>query len=167
MDFFMSVSDCVSDCVDAFLEKIYNERMKKPISKTSKFTNPRKKLSPEVREALDVYHTEMKNHIEALSENFQHGLSAVAEQYSGLNKKIDVLGDEMKEVKAKLDMHTEMIGVIMEDVTVLKDDVAVLKDDVAILKTDVSEIKDELKNKADKTEVIHLSRRVSVFEHIP
>ncbi|MFA5830437.1 MAG: hypothetical protein WC878_01265 [Candidatus Paceibacterota bacterium] len=48
-------------------------------------------------------------------------------------------------------MHTEMIGIIAED--------------VAVLKEDVSEIKDELKNKADKTEVIHLYRRVSVLEH--
>jgi hypothetical protein len=48
-------------------------------------------------------------------------------------------------------MHTEMIGVIMED--------------VAVLKEDVEEIKEDLKTKADKTEVIHLSRRVSVLEH--
>jgi hypothetical protein len=122
--------------------------MKKETSKTSKSADPRKKLSPEVRDALDAYHAEMKDHIEALSEEHQARTSAVAEQYLGLNEKIDLFS---KEVKGKLDMHTEMIGVIMEDVAVLKEDVA--------------EIKKELKTKADKTEVIHLSRRVSVLEH--
>ena len=120
------------------------------------------KITPEIRALFDSYHKEteqeMKRHVGALSENFQHGLSAVAEQYAGINK--------------KLDMHTEMIGIIAEDVAVLKDDVAVLKEDVAVVKEDVSvlkedvaEIKEDLKTKADKTEVIHLSRRVSVLEH--
>jgi uncharacterized coiled-coil DUF342 family protein len=105
-------------------------------------------ITPEIRALFDGYHKEteqeMKRHVGALSEDFQHGLSAVAEQFSGLNEKIDVLGNEMKEVKAKLDMNTEMIGVLMET---------------------TEEIKDELKNKADKTETIRLAGRVSVLEH--
>jgi predicted urease superfamily metal-dependent hydrolase len=130
--------------------------MKKETSKTNKSVDPRKKLSPEVREALDAYNADMKAHIETLqkksdedikqyigsvSEEHQARTSAVAEQYSGLNEKIDTLG---KEVKAKLDVHTEMIGTLMET---------------------TEEIKEELKTKADKTEVVHLSRRVAVLEH--
>jgi uncharacterized protein YukE len=133
--------------------------MKKPISKTSKSSGSLKKLSPEVREALDAYHAETQAHIDALNkksdedikryigsltEEYQGRTSAIAEQFSGLNEKVDTINQ-------KLDMHTEIIGIIAEDVAVLKEDVA--------------EIKDELKNKADKTEVIHLSRRVSVLEH--
>ena len=158
-------------CVDAFLLKTYNKRMKKPISKTSK-SDSQKKLAPEVREALDSYHLEMqkyvdtlqkrsdediKRYIGSLTEEYQGRTSAVAEQFSGLNEKIDTIKETLDEHGRILEMHTEMIGTLMEDVSVLKEDVAVLKDDV-------SEIKDELKNKADKTEVIHLSRRVSVLE---
>jgi chromosome segregation ATPase len=164
--------------------------MKKPISKKSKSADPRKKLSSEIRAVLDVYSKETDKKIKAqaldfqrytgaLSENFQHGLSAVAEQYSGLVEKVDGIKETLDDHGRILKMHTEMIGVMMEDVSVLKEDVAVLKEDVsvlkedvavlkedvAVLKTDVSEIKDEFKTKADKTEVMHLSRRVSVLEH--
>jgi chromosome segregation ATPase len=113
------------------------------------------KITPEIRALFDSYHKEteieMKRHVGALSEEHQTRTSAVAEQYSGLVEKVD-------SIKKTLDSHTEMIGVIMEDVSVLKDDVAVLKKDVA-------EIKEDLKTKADKTEVVHLSRRVAVLEH--
>ncbi|MCK9352468.1 MAG: hypothetical protein WCT49_06025 [Candidatus Paceibacterota bacterium] len=111
-------------------------------------------ITPEIRALFDSYHKEtekeMTRYVGALSEDFQSKVSAIGEQFSGLND--------------KLDMHTEMIGLLAEDVAVLKEDVSVLKDDVGILKTDVSEIKDILKTKADKTEVIHISRRVSVLE---
>ena len=64
---------------------------------------------------------DIKRYIGSLTEEYQSRVSSVAEQHAGTNEKIDTLG---KEVKAKLDMHTEMIGVIMEDVAVLKEDVA-------------------------------------------
>jgi len=136
--------------------------MKKLISKTSKSVDPRKKLSPEVRVALDVYSKETDKKIKiltldfqrytgALSEDFQGKVSAVSEQFSGLNEKIDT-------INKTLDMHTEMIGALAEDVSILKEDVAVLKEDV-------SEIKEELKNKGDKSEIVRLDRRIAVLEH--
>ena len=127
--------------------------MKKEI-KEKKVNTVEVKITPEIRALFDGYHKETeqerKRHVGALSEDFQHGLSAVAEQYSGLNEKIEDIKETLDEHGRILKMHTEMIGGIAEDVAVLKDDVA--------------EIKDELKTKADTTEVIHLSRRVSVLE---
>jgi len=88
-------------------------------------------------------HTEeIKRYIGALSEDFQHGLSAVAEQVSGLNEKLDM---EMKKVNAKLDTHTEMIGGMA---------------------VDIQEIKNVLEEKADKKSVALLEGRVSRIEEL-
>lgn len=58
----------------------------------------------------------MKRYVGALSEEFKGQVSAVAEQFSGLNKKLDV--------------HTEMIGGLKEDLEVMKEDLAIIKADV-------------------------------------
>jgi len=156
--------------------------MKKPISKTTKSTDPRKKLSPEVRDALDTYNEEMRNHILSLTQKSDREMKRyVTEQNKKSNQEMkkhvtetlkktaketqryigsvseehqartSAVAEQYSEVNRKLDMHTEMIGGIAED--------------VAVLKENVVEIKEDLKTKVDKTEVIHLSRRVSVLEH--
>lgn len=167
-------------CVDVFLGKRYNERMKKE-TKQKKTTKIEVKITPEVRALFDGYHKEtkqemdkemkkyiaelnkksdedIKRYIGSLTEEYQGRTSAVAEQFSGLNEKIEEIkgtldehgkilnehGKILNEHGRMLKMHTEMIGTVMET---------------------AEEIKEELKNKADKNEVIHLSRRVSVLEH--
>jgi chromosome segregation ATPase len=134
--------------------------MKKTIVKENDINESKRKLSSEIREALDIYHIETQAHIDALNkkteeeikryigsltEEYQNRVSGVVEQFLGLNDKIDTINE-------KLDTHKEMIGTLMEDVTVLKDDVA--------------EIKVELKNKPDTNEVAQLSLRVSMLERV-
>jgi len=87
---------------------------------------------------------DIKRYIGSLTEEYQGRVSAVAEQFSGLNEKVDSIKETLDEHGRILKIHTEMIGSLMET---------------------TEEIKEELKNKTDKTETIRLSRRVSVLEH--
>ncbi len=73
--------------------------MKKVSSKTKKV------VSPNVI-TLEQHNADIKRYIGAVTEDFQHRVSAIAEQFSGLNE--------------KLDTHTEMIGRLMIDVEEIK-----------------------------------------------
>ena len=65
-----------------------------------------KKVVSEKMITLDQHATDIKRYIGAVTEDFQHRVSAIAEQFSGLND--------------KLDTHTEMIGRLMTDVEEIK-----------------------------------------------
>ncbi|MCX6736227.1 MAG: hypothetical protein NTZ13_04045 [Candidatus Parcubacteria bacterium] len=114
----------------------------------------------EIEELFKKYNDEMKRHTNALSEEFQSRLSAVAEGVVGLGEKFDLLKENvgllnekvdrieqvqnlhteiLNEHTKKLDSHTEMIGGQMED---------------------TSETKIELENKVDKKEFIELKQTV-------
>jgi hypothetical protein len=118
-----------------------------------------KKYNEETARQIDALSKDFQRHTSALSEDFQSKVSMIAEQVIGTNDKIDGvetrLTDKIDGVETRLtdkidgvihvqETHTEMIGVVMED---------------------ISEIKIELKNKADKTEVARLDRRVLALEH--
>ncbi|MCK9352329.1 MAG: hypothetical protein WCT49_04600 [Candidatus Paceibacterota bacterium] len=98
-------------------------------------------------------HTEeIKRYIGALSEEFQHRVSAIGEQFSSLHekldehgKKLDEHGKKLDEHKRILDMHTEMIGE---------------------MSVDIQEIKDILDEKADKKSVILLEKRLLRVEEM-
>jgi chromosome segregation ATPase len=73
----------------------------------------------------------MKRYLGALAEDFRSQVSAIAEQFLGLNKKVD--------------MNTEMIGHILEDVTVLKEDMKEVKSELKGVQGEVKGIQDEMK----------------------
>ena len=116
---------------------------------------------------------EVKRHLVSLSEDFQHKVSAIGEQFGGLNKKLDehglllnehsrilnrhsiLLSNQSETLKA----HTEMIGHVMEDTTLLKQDITEVK-------KDVQEIKTDLKQKVDRSEFARLERRVITLESV-
>jgi hypothetical protein len=79
---------------------------------------------------------EVKRYLGSLSEDFQHKVSAIGEQFGGLNVRMDT-------IDKKLDVHTQMIGQLM---------------------TDVQEIKNDLKQKVDRTEFARLEKRVLAIE---
>ncbi len=62
---------------------------------------------------------EVKRYLGSLSEDFQHKVSAIAEQHVGLNKKID---DYAQAITMRLDSHTEMIGKLLLDVQDIKNE---------------------------------------------
>lgn len=86
------------------------------------------KISKEVEAILKPYNEDIKRHMSALSEEFQGRVKVVAEQFGGLNTKIDKIQDT-------LESHTEMIGTLSVDMTTVKGDVKLIKDS---LKTKVS-----------------------------
>jgi peptidoglycan hydrolase CwlO-like protein len=102
--------------------------MKKETPKSTAKTSPKRVTS----------HTtdDLKRYLGSLSEDFQHKVAAIGEQFGGLNK--------------KLDMHTEMIGAMQEDLTVMKSDIEIIKAD--------------LKKKVDYDEFHALARRVANLE---
>ncbi len=107
--------------------------------------------------AKDQFGKESHRHMSALAEEFQHRTSAIAEQFGGLNKKIDVINVKLDEHGRKLDehgrildSHTQMIGKLMTDMTEVK--------------KDVQEIKTDLKQKVDRAEFARLEKRVIAIE---
>ena len=66
-----------------------------------------------VASILKFYNKDVKRHMSALSEDFQDKVSAVAEQFLGVNRKLDSLTE-------RLDSHTEMIGRMATDMRLLR-----------------------------------------------
>jgi len=149
--------------------KLYREQIENQAKKRNT-DDPRKKVSPEIRAALDVYHAETEEttqrYIGAISDNFQHQVSAVAEQFLGLNEKVDGIKEDLNEVKRVQNIHTEMIGKLAEDVSVLHDEMKNVKNTLETKadKTDIKEIKDMLSAKAGKSDVARHERRVTELE---
>lgn len=73
----------------------------------------KKKNGKKVPKIKDERTEEIKHYIGIVAEDFQHRVSAIAEQFLGLNEKLD-------EHSKKLDSHTEMIGRLMIDVEDIK-----------------------------------------------
>ena len=96
----------------------------------------------------------MQRYVGALSEDFQGKVSAIAEQFGGLNRRLDELDERMEErftkVNKTLSAHTEMIGNLAEDVTIIKANVALLKSAVA--------------TKVDYKDFSALEKRVRIIE---
>ena len=79
---------------------------------------------------------EVTRYIGAISEEFRGYVKAVAEQYGGLNH--------------KLDAHTEMIGALAED--------------VAIIKTNIELLKSAVSAKVDYQDFAALEKRMRIVE---
>ena len=62
---------------------------------------------------------EVKRYLGSLSEDFQHRVSGIGEQFLGLNKKLD---DHVGSITKRLDTHTEMIGHLLLDVQEIKNE---------------------------------------------
>lgn len=98
----------------------------------------RKKISSQGASMIEKLHTndDVKRYIGAVTEHFEHQVSAVAEQFGSLQQ--------------KLDSHTEMIGYIHED--------------VQIIKTNVDFLKSALRAKVDYQDFEALEKRVRLVE---
>ena len=108
--------------------------------------NPKTSVKKVVASLPEHTNEDVKRYIGFVAENFQDKVSAVAEQFLGLNGKVDSLTDvvgelkvdmtqiknEMHHVHRVLDAHTEMIGAMMEDIEVVKSNVELLKSGMRI-----------------------------------
>ncbi len=86
---------------------------------------------------------DMKRYLGSLSEDFQHKVSAIGEQFSSLH-------DDVRDIKRTVGNHTEMIGKLMLDMN--------------IVKSDVQEIKTDMKQKVDLQQFARLEKRVLAIE---
>ncbi|HEY9585777.1 MAG TPA: hypothetical protein VJJ02_04290 [Candidatus Paceibacterota bacterium] len=117
-----------------------------------------KKKAPKNQASKKEYSgNDVKRYLGALSEDFQHKVSAIGEQFGGLNKKLDdhgrILNEHsriLNEHGRILNTHTQMIGKLMVDVNVMKGD--------------IQEIKTDLKQKVDRGEFARLEKRVLMLE---
>jgi len=110
---------------------------------------------------------------ESYTENeLKRYLGALAEDFTS---KVEVLGEGLKIVIKKqdeqskvLNLHTEMIGTLMEDVSVLKEDVSVLKEDVSVLKEDVSVLKEDVSVLKEDMQIVkrELKKKVDYDEFL-
>ncbi|MBI5400758.1 MAG: hypothetical protein HZB12_01420 [Candidatus Yonathbacteria bacterium] len=102
-----------------------------------------KRVSQKPREKNSAGVDEIKRYLGALAEDFQGRVSAIAEQFLGLNAKLDEHTQKFESIDTKLDEHTQMIGQLM---------------------VDVREIKTDLKQKLDSSEFVGLEKRVIALE---
>lgn len=86
---------------------------------------------------------EMKRYLGALNEMHSDNLKGMKEGFQIMNGRFD-------RIDKKLDQHTEMLGVLMVDVSILKDDMQI--------------VKKELKKKVDYDEFLSLVQRVNKLE---
>jgi predicted nucleic acid-binding Zn-ribbon protein len=86
----------------------------------------------------------------ALLEDNNHKISAIAEQYGDINK--------------KLDSHTEMIGGLAVRMTSMEVKMVNMEMNIAVMREDIEFIKSGMKRKVDQDEFDALIRRVSVLE---
>ncbi|OGZ06011.1 MAG: hypothetical protein A3C93_06420 [Candidatus Lloydbacteria bacterium RIFCSPHIGHO2_02_FULL_54_17] len=70
----------------------------------------------------DSHTQEIKRYLGVLSEDFQGRVSGIAEQFGGLNRKLDDHTDSIANITKKLDTHTQMIGQLMIDVQEIKNE---------------------------------------------
>ena len=103
----------------------------------------KKVVKKSVVRRVDEHTKEIKRYLGSLSEDFQHKVSAIGEQFSGLNNKIDRIDYRVGNVEKKLDSHTVMIGRIM---------------------IDVEEIKSGMREKVDRAEFVKLEKRLVILE---
>lgn len=101
--------------------------------------------------------SETKRFIGAITEQSQHYVSAVSEQFLGVNK--------------KLDAHTEMVADLVVRMTqvelntsLIKEEIVIVKKDMTVMKEDIKSIKANSGQKTDRKEFPMLGRRVSVLE---
>jgi len=93
-----------------------------------KSTSPKteKAVSPNVI-TLEQHNAHIKRYIGAVTEDFQHRVSAIGEQFSSLHDKLDTHITEISRINDKLDdhgrilsSHTEMMGRLMIGVEEIK-----------------------------------------------
>ncbi len=103
----------------------------------------KKVVKKSVVRKVDEHTDEIKRYIGSVTENFQHSVSAIGEQFSGLNDKVDRLAVTLEQHGRKLDSHTVMIARVMED---------------------VEEIKSGMREKVDRAEFVKLEKRLVILE---
>ncbi len=100
-------------------------------------------LDKKLDERFKLQMKELKQHTQDLTTGFREEVRVVCDQVSALGDKIDHISKEVSEIKVDVKRMDQKINTIQDDITL---------------------IKDVLPEKADKTEVVDLRRRVIRLE---
>jgi len=87
---------------------------------------------------------EFEHFSKILMEKMDSTVKTVTEQYGGLVKKIDKIGDDVNELKNDMAIVKPAVEAHSRDIQELKTDMSGLKTDLGGLKKDMSEVKSEL-----------------------
>ncbi len=107
---------------------------------------------------------EYERYMGALSEDTQSKISAVAEQFIGMQ-------EQFTEMKETLNLHTEILNshtMILDSHSGMLEShtemIGQIKEDVEIIKMDIEFIKGGMKKKVDYDEFVVLEKRLSLLE---
>ena len=104
-------------------------KTKKVISKKKvpEYTHSTDEVRAYIKEVSDDFDKKITSYIGAVTEDFQHRVSAIGEQFSSLHDKLDTHITEISRINDKLDdhgrilsSHTEMMGRLMIGVEEIK-----------------------------------------------
>ncbi len=162
---------------------IYSNNMKRENQKVKKVVSKKSVARDSHTEEIKRYISEVSKdaekrtniHLGALTENFKHQVSAVAEQFLGLNEKVDSLAENLEgkidAINIKLDTHTLILNehgkILGEHGNMLKEHGNMLKDHsemIGRLMTDSTEIKENLKEKISQEQFNKLEMRLVSLE---
>lgn len=127
--------------------------MKKIAKKIIKKTD--KELS--VQELLKLHNTDMKRYVGSLSEDFQGRVSAIGEQFSGLNRRLDTHDKQFEKIDEQFKKIDEQFKIVHLSLGSMKEDLEVMKEDLTIIKADV-------KKRVTYDEFTALTKRVLLLE---
>ncbi len=117
-----------------------------------------------VKALLDIHNKDMKRYVASLSEEFQGRVSAVAEQFDGLNRKLDTHDVAFAMINRKLDTHDAAFAMINKKLDVHTEMIGTLKEDIEVIKEDIAVIKVDVRKRVTYEEFESLTKRVNLLE---
>lgn len=107
---------------------------------------------------------EVKRYLGSLSEDFQHKVSAIGEQFGSVHADTKETRALVGAQEKLLNLHTMMLSSQAETLKAHTEMIGKLMLDMNIVKGDAQEIKTDLKQKVDRQEFARLERRVISLE---
>lgn len=107
---------------------------------------------------------EVKRYLGSLSEDFQHRVAGIGEQFGGLIRRFDGVDKKLDEHGRMLNEHGRILNEHGRILNTHTEMIGKLVVDVSVMKGDIQEIKTDLKQKVDRGEFARLEKRVLVLE---
>ncbi len=146
----------------------------KKIPQKSKKETPKKRIansapaSEDIREFMNEIIADsdvrMKRYMGAISEDFQHRVSAIAEQFLGLNDKIDIINEKLDIHSSILDKHSSILDEHTTQFSCINDTLDSHTEMIGRLMIDVEEIKVGMNEKVSRNEFNKLESRLVSLE---
>jgi predicted nucleic acid-binding Zn-ribbon protein len=117
-----------------------------------------------VKKLLELQGKDMKRYVGSLSEEFQGRVSAIAEQFGGLNKKLDTHEVAFSMINKKLDTHEVAFSMINKKLDTHTEMIGGMKEDIEVIKANIEIIKADVRKRVTYEEFESLTKRVNLLE---